>query len=230
MMIDIDHYSNIVFFTGAGMSAESGVPTYRGSGGIWNRYNWEEYACQEAFRRKPTQVLDFHELRRKSVFKCQPHNGHKFIFKLQKSHGNVTIITQNIDGMHQRIGTENVIELHGSLWRLRCEDCGSSVDDIGDSFASKKCKCGNYLRPDIVWFGDMLNPQVVQKASSAIDQCDLFISIGTSGAVWPAAGFPKEARSRDAYCIEVNTELTELSYLYDKVIIDRASQISKYLE
>jgi len=229
MFIDIKKCNKIVFFTGAGMSAESGVPTYRGSGGIWHKYNWEEFACQEAFERDPQKVLDFHELRRKSVLECRPHDGHMYISKIQKSHENITIATQNIDGMHQRAGTDNVIELHGSLWRLRCDNCSIAIDDIGESFTSKKCKCGNYLRPDITWFGDMLNSHIIQQASEVIQKCDLFISIGTSGVVWPAAGFPQEAKSNGAYCIEINTERTELSYLYDKVIIDRASQIGKYL-
>ncbi len=225
MVIDIKNYKKIVFFTGAGMSAESGVPTYRGSGGIWHKYNYEEFACQDAFDRHPQKVLDFHELRRKSVLECQPHNGHKFISELQKSHNYVTVVTQNIDGMHQRAGTENVIELHGSLWRLRCDDCSITIDDIGESFTNKKCKCGNYLRPDITWFGDMLNEKVIQQASEAIRNCDLFISIGTSGVVWPAAGFPQEAKSTGAYCVEINTERTELSGLFDEVIIGKASEV-----
>ncbi len=229
MFIDIKSYKKIVFFTGAGMSAESGVPTYRGSGGIWHKYNWEEYACQEAFERNPKKVLDFHELRRKSVLECQPHDGHKFIYELQKSHENVVVVTQNIDGMHQRTGTENVIELHGSVWWLRCDDCGIVIEDIGESYTTKKCECGKYLRPDIVWFGDMLNPHIIQKASIAIQKCDLFISIGTSGVVWPAAGFPQDAKSSGAYCVEINTEPTELSYLFDEVIIGKAGGISKYL-
>jgi len=207
------------------MSAESGVPTYRGSGGIWHKYDWKEFACQEAFERNPERVLDFHELRRKSVLECKPHKGHHFIAELQKSHSGVTIVTQNIDGMHQRAGTENVIELHGSLWRLRCDNCKIVIEDIGESFSKKKCDCGQYLRPDIVWFGDMLNPQIVQQASDAIQKCDLFISIGTSGVVWPAAGFPQEAKSNGAYCVEINTERTELSYLFDEVIIGKASEV-----
>ena len=222
-------YKNIVFFTGAGMSAESGVPTYRGSGGIWHKYNWEEFACQDAFERNPTKVLDFHELRRKSVLECQPHKGHKFISELQKSYNGVTVVTQNIDGMHQRAGTENVIELHGSLWHLRCDNFDIAIDDIGETFAKIKCDCGKILRPDIVWFGDMLNPQVIQQASNAIQKCDLFISIGTSGVVWPAAGFPNEAKGNGAYCIEINPERTELSSLYDEVINCKASEIGKYL-
>jgi NAD-dependent deacetylase len=229
MNVNITKYKNIVFFTGAGMSAESGVPTYRGSGGIWHKYNYEEYACQVAFERDPTKVLDFHELRRKSVLECQPHDGHHFITELQKFNDSISVVTQNIDGMHQRAGTENVIKLHGSLWRLRCDDCGIAIDDIGDSFAKMKCDCGKYLRPDITWFGDILNSTIIQKASDVIQKCDLFISVGTSGVVWPAAGFPQEAKSNGAYCIEINTEQTELSYLFDEVIISQASKIGKHL-
>ncbi len=228
-MRNFTDYNSIVFFTGAGMSAESGVPTYRGSGGIWHKYNWQEFACQDAFDRNPTKVLDFHELRRKSVLECKPHKGHQFITDLQKTHQNVQVVTQNIDGMHQRAGTENVIELHGSLWRLRCDDCSIAIEDIGEAFSKKKCDCGNYLRPDIVWFGDVLNQNVIRQASDIIQNCDLFISIGTSGVVWPAAGFPNEAKSNGAYCIEMNTERTELSDLFDEVIISKASDINKYL-
>ena len=229
MLIDIKKYNKIVFFTGAGMSAESGVPTYRGSGGIWHMYNWEEFACQNAFDDNPKKVLDFHEIRRQSVLECQPHAGHNFITELQKSNESITVVTQNIDGMHQRARTDNIVELHGSLWRLRCDNCGILIEDIGESFSNIKCDCGKYLRPDIVWFGDMLNSQIIQQASEIIQVSDLFISIGTSGVVWPAAGFPQEAKSNGAYCIEINTEWTELSSMYDKVINCQASEIEKYL-
>ena len=212
------------------MSAESGVPTYRGEGGIWHKYNWEEYACQAAFERNPEKVLEFHELRRKTVGKCVPHAGHQFIADLQHLHENITIITQNIDGMHQKAGSSNVIELHGSLWRLRCDNCGNRIDDQGKRFKSKKCDCGNCLRPDIVWFGDMLIMDVVNSAISAVENCDLFISIGTSGVVWPAAGFPQSAKDNGAYCVEINPEPTELSYLFDEVINYQASEISKFLK
>ncbi len=209
------------------MSAESGVPTYRGEGGVWHKYNWEEYACQAAFDQGPEKVLDFHEIRRKTVGKCVPHSGHNFISNAQKNSENVSIITQNIDGMHQKAGSDNVIELHGSLWRLRCDNCEKHIDDIGVQFKSKICDCGNYLRPDIVWFGDMLIMDVV---NSAIENCDLFISIGTSGVVWPAAGFPQSAKENGAHCVEINPEPTELSYLFDEVINCKASEIGKFLK
>ena len=179
--IDSGKYEHIVFFTGAGMSAESGVPTYRGRGGIWERYRWEEFACQEAFDADPEKVLKFHELRRAAVLACPPHAGHAAIAALEKRHPGVMVVTQNIDGMHQRAGSGCVLELHGSLWRLRCPHHGLS-EDIGEKYRSYRCeKCGSWLRPDITWFGDALDGEVVREAVAAIRGCDLFVSVGTSG-------------------------------------------------
>lgn len=229
--IHIDQLKTIVFFTGAGMSAESGVPTYRGRGGIWSQYRWEEYACQEAFDRNPESVLQFHEMRRQSVLACKPHPGHFIIADLEKKHPRVTIVTQNIDGMHQRAGSRNMIELHGSLWRIRCPIHGI-LEDMGEKYKSYKCEpCGNWLRPDITWFGDMLNQAVIHEATNLIKQCDLFISIGTSGAVWPAAGFPKIAREYGARCIEINPEANEMSPVYQENIREAAgSTLSRLFE
>jgi NAD-dependent deacetylase len=222
--IDPEQYEHIVFFTGAGMSAESGVPTYRGRGGVWSQYRWEEYACQDAFDGNPEKILKFHELRRAAVLACKPHPGHTVIATLEKKHPRVTVVTQNIDGMHQRAGSGNVIELHGSLWRLRCPYDGISVD-ISEKYKSYKCdKCGSWLRPDIIWFGDMLDQGVMSEAIAAIRCCDLFVSIGTSGVVYPAAGFPRFAKENNAHCIEVNPEANEMSSLYDEAIRDTAGK------
>ncbi|MBM4272797.1 MAG: NAD-dependent deacylase [Deltaproteobacteria bacterium] len=222
LTIQPDNYKSIVFFTGAGMSAESGVPTYRGRGGVWSQYNWEEYACQQAFERNPEKVLTFHELRRKSVLACTPHPGHFTIAELEKKHPGVYVITQNIDGMHQRAGSRNVIELHGSLWRMRCHSHGI-FEDISETYQSTRCtQCGKWLRPDIIWFGDMLNQDVINEAMIVIRRCDLFISIGTSGVVWPAAGFPRVAKEHNARCIEINPEPNEMSPLYNDTIRDTA--------
>ena len=215
---DPSEYGHIVFFTGAGMSAESGVPTYRGRGGIWQEYQWEEYACQEAFDRDPAKVLAFHEIRRRSVLACRPHAGHDALAELASRHPDVQIVTQNIDGMHQRAGNRDVIELHGSLWRVRCPVHGVS-EDIGESFLRYRCEaCGQWLRPDIVWFGDRLDASVMDRAADVIGRSDLFVSVGTSGVVWPAAGFPRLARQRGAYCIEINPEPNDLSPLYNESI------------
>ena len=201
------------------MSAESGVPTYRGRGGIWNQYKWENYACQTAFERDPEGVLEFHELRRIEALKCQPHSGHTIITDVQNDHSDSIVITQNIDGMHQRAKSKNVIELHGSLWRMRCESENLLKQDLGQGeYQTRLCDCGNWLRPDIIWFQDMLNDKTVLEATQAIASCDLFISIGTSAVVWPAAGYPKLAKTSGAFCVEINPEETELSTLYDQTI------------
>jgi len=223
-MIDPGQYKRIVFFTGAGMSAESGVPTYRGRGGIWSWYRWEEFACQEAFDDDPEKVLKFHELRRAAVLACTPHAGHETIAALARKHHRVTLVTQNIDGMHQRAGSRNVIELHGSIWRLRCIHDGIS-EDIGEKYKRYRCeKCGSWLRPDITWFGDALDQGVVSEAIEAIRSCDLFVSIGTSGVVYPAAGFPRFANENNARCIEINPEANEMSFLYDEAIREPAGK------
>ena len=143
MKISLNNYNKIIFFTGAGMSAESGVPTYRGRGGIWNEYKWEEYACQNAFNKNPEFVLKFHQLRRMEALKCNPHQGHDIISKIENLNRNTFIITQNIDGMHQRANSTNVIELHGSLWRLRCEKEGIVIEDkMEGKFSRTTCNCG----------------------------------------------------------------------------------------
>jgi NAD-dependent deacetylase len=228
-MIEPGKFKKIVFFTGAGMSAESGVPTYRGRGGVWHQYNWEEYACQRAFDFDPEKVLKFHELRRKAVLECKPHAGHIVISQLEKQHPEVYVVTQNIDGMHQRAGSQKVIELHGSLWRVRCSEHGI-MEDMGETYRSYKCEtCGNWLRPDIVWFEDMLNQDVIRDAMAAIGTCDLFISIGTSGVVYPAAGFPNIARENGARCIEINPEASPMSGIYDENIREGAGSALKKL-
>lgn len=225
-VIDINKFKSIVFFTGAGMSAESGVPTYRGEGGIWHEYKWEEYACQDAWERNPEKVFDFHDLRREEALKCFPHKGHEIITNIQNSHPDVTVVTQNIDGMHQRAGTENVVELHGSIWRVRCEREGLIKEDLAKGpFKNRTCDCGAWLRPDIIWFSDMLNQAVIEKADKVISNCDLFISIGTSGVVWPAAGYPQLAKSSGAMCIEINPEPSELSNIFDFIYRGMAGDV-----
>lgn len=225
-MIHLKDNQQIVFFTGAGMSAESGVPTYRGEGGIWHEYKWTEYACQTAFEADPESVLDFHELRRIEALKCKPHLGHDVISSVQSQNPNTVVVTQNIDGMHQRAGSTNVIELHGSLWRLRCEKEGLTFIDLDKGkYQSRKCKCGAWLRPDIIWFEDQLNSATIERSTQVISQCNVFISIGTSGVVWPAAGFQQLAKKSGAHCIEINPEKTDYSYLFDDVHREPAGQI-----
>jgi NAD-dependent deacetylase len=227
--IDPFAFKKIVFFTGAGMSQESGIPTYRGKGGVWSQYNYRDYACQDAFDRNPDKVYEFHEVRRKAIMACEPHGGHVAISALEKKHPGVWVVTQNIDGMHQRAGSSRVVELHGSIFKARCPVHGS-YEDIGGEYRRKTCEtCGAPLRPAIVWFGDMLDQAVIETALSLISTCDLFISIGTSALVWPAAGFPEYAQRNSARTLEINPEATGLSTLYDTVIREKASTALEHL-
>lgn len=212
-------YRSIVLFTGAGLSAESGVPTYRGAGGIWREYRYQDCACQRAFDRDPEKVLDFHALRRATVLACAPHAGHAHIRAMQAEHPGVQVITQNIDGLLQRAGVAVAAELHGSLWRLRCPVHGVRDDLAAGPFAHRRCPdCppdrAPWLRPDITWFEDAVDADVFEHAAMRVDDAELFVGIGTSGAVWPAAGFAERARQRGARMIELNPEDNEASSLY----------------
>lgn len=214
-VVSLNDFQRIVFFTGAGISAESGVPTYRGKGGIWKEYDYEQYACQTAFDRDPEGVWEFHNYRRGLVAACEPNGAHEQIAELAKTK-QVTVITQNIDGLHELAGTEHAIELHGSLWWVRCDACGARKHDRSSPLDPLKCDtCGAYWRPDIVWFGDSLNGERIQAAVEAMQECDLFVSIGTSAVVYPAAQLPLVAKQSGATCVEINPEETPLSDVYD---------------
>ncbi len=224
-MIRLEDFERVVFFTGAGLSAESGIPTYRGSGGIWEKYDWEEYACQRAFDRDPEKVWEFHDERRRFVKACEPNDGHRIIAATPGA----TVVTQNIDGMHQRAGSKGVIELHGSLWRVRCARCRTVLENLEAPIGSRRCGCGGWRRPDIVWFEDMLDGETVRAAGDAIARCDLLVSVGTSGVVYPAADLPRLALSRGAVTVEINPEGTPLSPLYTHCLRGGASEMLRQL-
>lgn len=219
--LNLDDFNRIVFFTGAGLSAESGIPTYRGAGGIWDQYDYREYACEAAFEADPEKVWEFHLKRRSFVRGCAPNQGHQLIADLAGSRPGVTVITQNIDGLHQRAGSAQVIELHGGLFRSRCPRDGKTIAaEVHDQL---RCDCGTWLRPDIVWFGDSLDRAVIMAAMDAVESCDLLIAVGTSAMVYPAAGLPISARERGAYLVEINLEDTPLSGLYHRQLRGSAS-------
>lgn len=208
-MIRLSDFRRIVFFTGAGLSVESGIPTYRGSGGIWHEYNYADYACQRAFDRDPERVWEFHDKRRAAVAACEPNAGHRLIAQV----AGATIVTQNIDGLHQRAGSPDAIELHGSLWRVRCDACRTRNENH-DLPIERRCACGSWLRPDIVWFEDVLDHGVLAQAEQAASTCDLFVGVGTSGVVFPAAALPRVALEAGATCLEINPEPTPVSDWY----------------
>ena len=221
----MDKYKRIVFFTGAGISVESGIPTYRGSGGVWKKYNYQDYACEEAFRRDPEKVWDFHDQRRAMIKGCEPNLAHKIIAGVQQRQPGTSIITQNIDGLHQRAGAQRVIELHGSIWRLRSpENGGIVVENFEVPLNKRKCGENGWWRPDIIWFGDCLNQETIDAAMTALEKCDLLISIGTSAVVYPAARMPEIAINNGAETIEINPGKTPISHLFQRSIRNSASQ------
>lgn len=208
-------FKRIVFFTGAGMSAESGVPTYRGAGGIWKQYDYRRYACQPAFDRDPEGVWEFHNYRRSIVVACEPNAGHRIVARAEQALPDVAVLTQNIDGLHQRAGSRRIHELHGNLWRVRCDTCAARETTFESPRARLRCAtCGGWWRPDIVWFGDTLDPAVLDAAQELLQACDLLVSIGTSAVVHPAALLPQIAAAHGALCVEINPEPTPASDLY----------------
>lgn len=223
--IRFSDFERIVFFTGAGMSAESGIPTYRGKGGIWAEYDYEDYACQRAFDRDPERVWDFHDKRRAAVRACAPNDGHRVVTAVQEKRPGTLVVTQNIDGMHQRAGAAVAAELHGSLWRVRCDADEVVRDDDTVPMTPRTCRCGGYWRPDIVWFEDSLDHRVVRRAREALEACDLLVSIGTSAVVYPAAELPRLAVQRGAMTVEINLEDTPLSHLYQHRLRGKASDV-----
>jgi NAD-dependent deacetylase len=216
-------FDRVVFFTGAGMSAESGVPTFRGRGGIWSSYHPEQIASQEAFDRDPERVWEFHNWRRGLVAACQPNDGHHLVAAAQRALPHVTVVTQNIDGLHQVAGATGVLELHGSLWRLRDQATGQLVDNRDVPLTDLKTPSGGYWRPDIVWFGDNLREDVIDAAMQAITSCQLLISIGTSAVVYPAAQMPLYAREAGATLVEINPEPTPISSIYHHCLREPAT-------
>jgi NAD-dependent deacetylase len=224
-MIRLGDFRRIVFFTGAGLSAESGIPTYRGQGGTWSRYDYREYACQRAFERDPDKVWDFHDERRKLVGSREPNDGHRIIASVPGA----VVVTQNIDGLHQRAGSGKVLELHGSLWRVRCARCATVRANLEVPIASRRCACGTPLRPDITWFEDLLDAATVRASADAIAKCELLVSVGTSGVVYPAADLPRLALARGAVTVEINPEETPLSALYTHCLRGTASECLRQL-
>lgn len=218
-------FERILFFTGAGLSAESGIPTYRGAGGVWAEYDYEDYACQRAFERDPEKVWDFHDKRRAAVAACEPNAGHRIIAEVQREKPATAVVTQNIDGLHRRSGATGVIELHGSLWRVRCDAEHIVRDDASVPMAPRRCSCGGYWRPDIVWFEDTLSADDLSRARDVLMQCDLLVSVGTSGVVHPAAELPRIAMRSGATTVEINVDDTPVSALYQHRLRGKASEM-----
>ena len=201
----------IVFVTGAGISQESGIPTFRGKDGYWRKYDPMKLASIDAFYDDPKLVWEWYEDRRKNILAAKPNEGH-FAISQMEEFKDVVVLTQNIDGLHQRSGSTNVLELHGSIIRIKCTVC-DFIDNITENFESlpPKCKCGSMLRPDVVWFGEPLPQNIWQSAIKEASICDVMIIVGTSLVVSPANTLPVYAKQNGAILIEVNPEKTVMS-------------------
>lgn len=215
----IKNAKKIVFVTGAGISQESGIPTFRGNDGLWRKYDPMQLATIDAFNDDPKLVWEWYEDRRMNILNAKPNLGHSAIADLEKF-SDVTVLTQNIDGLHQRAGSSHVLELHGSIIRIKCTVCDFE-DDIPTSFENlpPKCtKCGNNLRPDVVWFGESLPQKVWSQAITEASTCDVMIIAGTSLVVSPANTLPVYAKQNNATLIEVNPEQTQMSSEMDMTL------------
>jgi len=218
---------SVVFFTGAGISAESGIPTFRGKDGIWNKLKPEELANFNAFLRNPEMVWEWYSHRKQIIHEARPNHAHIAISKMQDLFREVTVITQNIDNFHRRAGSRTVYELHGNIERNFCIECKTFYnDELPMEGKIPKCtKCGGLIRPDIVWFGEYLPQDQFQASEKAAKDCDVFFVVGTSAVVYPAASLIYIARDNGAYIIEVNIEETEISYLADKSFYGEAGKV-----
>ena len=220
-------YNNIVILTGAGLSAESGLATFRDKDGIWSKVRLEDVATPEAFERDPARVQAFYNTRRRDHRSARPNAAHLAMARLESEHkSNVLVVTQNIDALHEAAGQRHLIHMHGELlkaWCLACDVRHAWSGDIETQSACPRCHAKGHLRPDVVWFGEM--PYHMAVIEAALAEADLFISIGTSGNVYPAAGFVSLARRARAHTVELNLEASEGAGLFNEAIHGPASQV-----
>jgi NAD-dependent deacetylase len=217
----------LVVLTGAGISAESGVPTFRGNGGLWEDHHAEDLATPQAFAHNPTLVWRFYNWRRSLVAHCTPNTAHHILVEIENHLERFTLITQNIDGLHKIAGSQHVIEMHGSLWRMRCTRCQNSWEDrqVHPPEHLPYCQdCGSLARPDVVWFGEPLDGDILEEAMEAAAQAQWMLVVGTSAIVHPAATIPMIARSAGARLVEINPESTPLTPHADLAIHEVATK------
>lgn len=220
-------FANIVVLTGAGISAESGVDTFRDKGGIWSRYDYRDVATPEGYARNPSLVLDFYNMRRRAHAAVAPNDAHRALARLEREHrGAVHIVTQNIDALHEAAGSTNVIHMHGEIKKALCTGCGarhSWHEEMSLETICPSCRASGHMRPDVVWFGEM--PYHLERIEALLAAADLFVSIGTSGNVYPAAGFVANARAGGAHTVELNLEPSQGIALFDEAIHGKATTI-----
>jgi NAD-dependent deacetylase len=208
---------SVAALTGAGVSAESGIPTFRGRGGVWQNYRAEDLATPQGFARDPRLVWEWYDWRRSVIAQTQPNAGHQALAEFKRRERRFTLITQNVDGLHDRAGSVDVLKLHGDIWTLQCTSCGHERLDLNAHLASLPpfCECGGMERPGVVWFGEGLPESVWEQAVKATKTASLFFVIGTSAVVHPAAGLVHLAKSSGAKIVEINVDETPVSSTVD---------------
>ena len=217
---------SIVFFTGAGISSESGIPTFRGKDGIWNKLRPEELANFDAFMRNPEMVWEWYNHRKKIIHEAKPNAAHLAIAEMQNHFKNVTVVTQNIDNFHRRAGSSNIFELHGNIERNFCINCKKYYNEELDFSAGvPKCDCGGLIRPDVVWFGEYLPEDQFLGGEKAAINSDIFFVVGTSAVVYPAAGLVYTAKQSGSTIVEINIEETPLSSIANYSFFGKAGEI-----
>jgi NAD-dependent deacetylase len=218
---------SVAVLTGAGISADSGVPTFRGPEGLWRNFRAEDLATPEAFARDPKLVWEWYDWRRGLLATKTPNPAHHALVEIERRADRFTLITQNVDGLHAAAGSERLIELHGNIWRVRCTQCGtiSRNDDVPMKLLPYCVGCAGLLRPHIVWFGEMLNSADIAQSEEALQSCDLLLIIGTSGVVYPAAGFAAVARAAGAFVAELNLDPTPNSSVVHVSVAGRAKDL-----
>jgi NAD-dependent deacetylase len=219
----------VAVLTGAGVSAESGVPTFRGGGGaaVWKGLPAERLASPEMLESDPVMLWEWYNYRRELISRAAPNPAHRVLAEWERIFTSFTLITQNVDELHRAAGSRNVLELHGSLWRVRCLRCEARSEnrEVPLPELPPRCDCGGILRPEVVLFGEMLPPDVFAQASMAAASCDLFFVVGTSAVVYPAALLPVSAKQHGAFVIEVNPGPTPLTGNVDATILGRAGEV-----
>ena len=219
---------NVTILTGAGISADSGVPTFRGADGLWRNFRAEDLATPEAFERDPRLVWEWYNWRRELIAMKQPNPAHIALVELERRRADTFwLITQNVDGLHRTAGSQQLSEIHGNIWKVRCTGCGVITEnrEIPLPILPTCRRCQALLRPHIVWFGESLREEDLRRCDQAIQGCDLFLVIGTSGVVYPAAGFASVAKDVGALVIEINLESTPQSDLVDLSLQGRAKDL-----
>ncbi|HEV8132083.1 MAG TPA: NAD-dependent deacylase [Acidobacteriota bacterium] len=216
-----------VVFTGAGVSAESGVPTFRGEDGLWKKFRAEDLATPEAFARDPKTVWEWYDFRRSLLATKSPNTAHLKIASWEQQYPGVHLVTQNVDGLHQRAGSRRVHCLHGDIWVVQCSHCGQSERNLDARLRElpPRCRCGGMQRPGVVWFGEALPQDVWSSAEKLCRSADLMFVIGTSALVYPAAGLPLLAKESGCFVVEVNVEPTDLTARVDLFLEGKAGEI-----